>query len=282
MRKDSKINKAAELLVQAITRQVEKKEKVAIPFSGSLDSSLVAFVTLKYTNTDVQLYTIGYPDCYDFEIARKSADKIWINKTATTNSNTGNYVSNYMPKRTHTKPISHIFITLTDEMVERNYEEYVQLTNDENKVSISYTLPFFILLKHIGESNILTGHGADTLCGGFHKYLKSNTLKKDITHNYVHFLNMLPKREFIIGKHLNKKILIPFTDTALSDHILSLPDNFLIRNGERKWILKKVAEELDLPREIINLPKKAFQYSSGIQKTLRKTYEKPRKENHGH
>ncbi|RLG03793.1 MAG: asparagine synthetase B, partial [Thaumarchaeota archaeon] len=43
-------------------------------------------------------------------------------------------------------------------------------------------------------------------------------------------------------------------------------------NGKivRKWVLRKAAERLGVPVEIVQRSKKAAQYSSGIQKKLKK------------
>ena len=44
-------------------------------------------------------------------------------------------------------------------------------------------------------------------------------------------------------------------------------------NGKivRKWILREAAERLGVPAEIVQRSKKAAQYSSGIQKKLKRT-----------
>ena len=38
----------------------------------------------------------------------------------------------------------------------------------------------------------------------------------------------------------------------------------------RKWILRRAAEILGVPGKVLERPKKAAQYSSGIQRRLRK------------
>jgi asparagine synthase (glutamine-hydrolysing) len=50
---------------------------------------------------------------------------------------------------------------------------------------------------------------------------------------------------------------------------LSIPVSFKIRDGERKAVLRRAAGLLGVPEELSNAPKKAAQYSSGIQKILR-------------
>jgi asparagine synthase (glutamine-hydrolysing) len=51
---------------------------------------------------------------------------------------------------------------------------------------------------------------------------------------------------------------------------LEVPVSFKIKNGERKHILKKMANRKGLPNEITHKNKKAIQYSSGVDKTLRR------------
>ena len=43
----------------------------------------------------------------------------------------------------------------------------------------------------------------------------------------------------------------------------------------RKWVLRRAAEELGLPEKLLERPKKAAQYSSGILKMLRKLLKEP-------
>lgn len=51
----------------------------------------------------------------------------------------------------------------------------------------------------------------------------------------------------------------PFLDSDLWEYVMSLPDRFRIRNGETKYVLKKVAERY-LPRDVIYRQKEGFVY----------------------
>lgn len=242
-------DKIKSTLISTIQTQLLGTDSLAIAFSGSLDSSLVTYIVLRYTIVKPHLYTIGYPDCYDFIVAKKSYECLNMHNN-----------------------LEHTFITLTDDIVEEKLSQYQKLTNDIDKVSISFTLPFFILLERISENVIMTGHGADTLFGGFHKYLKSKKLKVKIKKEYKNFKTLLPTRELLIAKHFDKKLLLPFVEDKLSEEVMKMPDKLFIKGEERKFILRQVAGDLDLPKQIINRPKKAFQYSTGIIKTLKKIW----------
>ena len=48
--------------------------KISVAFSGGLDSTLVAFISKKYT--DVELIAVGIADSYDLKAAKSAADLI--------------------------------------------------------------------------------------------------------------------------------------------------------------------------------------------------------------
>lgn len=243
MSQKNAIQKIEAILINKIRTKVPSY--VAIPFSGSLDSSLVALLVKHHTNIKPTLYTIGFPNCYDFNKSKKSAKLLQLKVR---------------------------YVTLDNKILKRNLIEYLQLISDTDKVSISYTLPLYILLKEIKEKYIVTGHGADTLFGGFYKYLKvhKSKLKDKIKKGYLEFLDEIPKRELKIARKFNKELILPFANKTLADFVLTLPSDYFIRNGERKYLLRQVAKGLGMPEELIYLPKKAIQYSTGIMKRLQK------------
>ncbi|MBN2015869.1 hypothetical protein JW766_03470 [Candidatus Dojkabacteria bacterium] len=246
MNENKTIQDVKNILTSIIQKELNNVPEVAIPFSGSLDSSLVAFIVKNYTNCKIKLYTIGFPGCYDFKQSTTSATHLSLKR-----------------RLTH--------IQLQQSKIAKDLKEYMLLTGDKDKVSISYSLPFFILVKNIPEEYIITGHGADTLFGGFYKYLGVKGVKIKIKSCYKEFLLMLKKREYKMAKYFSKNLILPFANDELAEFVLDIPDDLFIRNGIRKYILRKVAEALGLHQSIVKAPKKALQYSSGMMKELRKT-----------
>jgi len=61
---------------------------------------------------------------------------------------------------------------------------------------------------------------------------------------------------------------LPFDSRELAELAASIPTSFLIRGGARKAVLRRAAVILGVPEEIAGTPKKAAQYSSGVQKLV--------------
>ena len=61
----------------------------------------------------------------------------------------------------------------------------------------------------------------------------------------------------------------PFAEKEVVNLGKSIPVSFKIRRGVRKAVLREAAVVLGVPGELVNAPKKAAQYSSGIQRLTR-------------
>jgi len=76
----------------------------------------------------------------------------------------------------------------------------------------------------------------------------------------------------ICGFH-DVELRLPFAAYAIVDFALSLPLELKIErkaDSLRKLVLRKVAENMGLPAAIAKKPKKAVQYSTGINDALKK------------
>src|SRR6266699_827023 len=66
----------------------------------------------------------------------------------------------------------------------------------------------------------------------------------------------------------------PFAYLPLVEYVLKLPVSLRVNlaNGKviRKYVLRKLAAHMNLPESVVDRPKKAVQYSSGVQKVLLK------------
>ena len=51
---------------------------------------------------------------------------------------------------------------------------------------------------------------------------------------------------------------------------LSIPEEYKIKDGIRKYVLREVGKSLGLPDKIVMRKKKAAQYSSGMMRAMKK------------
>jgi asparagine synthase (glutamine-hydrolysing) len=54
------------------------------------------------------------------------------------------------------------------------------------------------------------------------------------------------------------EIRAPFLDHVFAEWVVGLPPNWKLRNGQQKYMLKKLAERVGVPREVLYRPKRGF------------------------
>ncbi len=85
-------------------------------------------------------------------------------------------------------------------------------------------------------------------------------------------------RDQAIASANSLELMAPFLDPDLVEYALKIPSELKIRNGTRKFILREVARKRGLPDFIVNREKKAIQYSTGVDKVLRKIAKRENKD----
>jgi len=150
-----------------------------------------------------------------------------------------------------------------------------------NVMKIGVGMPAYIAAEMAHEDGLkvmLSGHGADELFGGYNRYLKlyeekgelaNEDLKKDILNLY--HVNL--QRDDAVTMANSIELRVPYLDLDIINTAINIPMKYKISGKEdnlRKCILREAGAELGVPAEIVNRPKKAAQYGSGIHKMLKK------------
>jgi asparagine synthase (glutamine-hydrolysing) len=128
-------------------------------------------------------------------------------------------------------------------------------------------------------SVILTGSGAEELFAGYDRhwqcFLKGGDLKKMLSDELKALYSKDLKNAEFIASANHCELRYPFLDMRVIELATSLkPELNLSKQGEKKRALKAVSRELGLPEDVIERPKKAMQYGSGIHKMLLKARRK--------
>ncbi|MFB0557912.1 MAG: asparagine synthase-related protein [Candidatus Bathyarchaeia archaeon] len=251
------MKEAREELDRVLTRTVRARcrglSRVALGFSGGIDSSLLAHY-LDEVGVIVGLICVGMEDSTDFGAAELSADSLGL-------------------------PIRLKSFTLED--VEEDLDTVLWSIEEPDPMKVGVALPLHWAARSAAESGnrvFFTGNGSDELFGGYHRYAKEYSrigegvgeiMFNDIADS--HEVNFARDQKICSDEGL--ELRLPFADMNVIEFGLSLPLELKLpsdHRSPRKLILRTLARKLGLPKEITSKRKKAVQYSTGVHKALRR------------
>ena len=119
-----------------------------------------------------------------------------------------------------------------------------------------------------GAGMMLLGQMADELFGGYAKYAEAPEGAQSLMRKDLEEYPGRGRLRDIAACSRWVEARFPFEDPRVVEFGLSLPLDYKIRRGTRKAVLRRAAEILGVPPELAGADKKAAQYSSGIQKLL--------------
>lgn len=260
--KPATMPKAAETLQKLLERSVRLRvwgaREVAVAFSGGLDSSVVAFLAKK-CNVDVRLIHVSLENQRETEAAKRAADAL------------------NLPLQVH-------LFRKTD--VEKVVAIVVELIEESDPIKTSIGVPFYWTAEKAAEAEIkvlLAGQGADELFGGYQRYVSEyllhgvDAVRKNMFDDVVRVHEINLERDVKICRFHGVELRLPFASYPLAEFALALPSELKIerdRGSLRKLVLRKAAKNMGLPYSITEKPKKAVQYSTGINLALKKLAKK--------
>jgi len=241
------------LLIGSMRKRVSDIKKVAVAFSGGLDSSVIA-VLAKLCEIEVQLISVGLADQEEIQYAKKAAKAL------------------DMPHHVQTYGIEHVKEVLP---------QVLWLTEQPNIVNAGIAIPLYWAAKIASQLKccvMLAGQGGDELFGGYQRYLTKcrqsiASVNEAMYHDVACSYETNFQRDNSICAFHKVELRLPFVDSKVIQYALSLPVKLKIASAEdllRKRVLRKVAQNLKLPSFIVNRRKKAIQYATGVDKALRK------------
>jgi asparagine synthase (glutamine-hydrolysing) len=234
-------------------------EDYAIAFSGGLDSTLVAYAA-KENGLRPELITVGLKGQAELEHARQVANQLGLEIT--------------------------VRELLQSEIIDR-LGEVVETVESTDSTLVGHSVPLFYVCEvaeEMGMAHLLVGQLSDELFAGYGRFeelaLKRHFLEanKEVLRSVLAAAtnDFEPGDKLAVSHRL--ELQSPFAYLPLVDYALSIPISQklrLIDNGVvRKYVLRKLAASWKLPESVVNRPKKAVQYSSGVQKVLLKEAKK--------
>jgi asparagine synthase (glutamine-hydrolysing) len=252
MRKKTELKKTVKKLDSYITKAVEVRceglNRVALGFSGGIDSSILAHY-LASIGLKVELICVGMSESKWFDVAQSSADYLGLPLQ----------IEKYNNKD-----------------LEKDLDAVLWSVEKANPIQVSIAFPLFWASRKAtisGNAVFFSGSGS-----GYHRYVKEyisngekvrETMFQDVKNSYI--FNY--ERDYKICMDQGIQLMLPYADLNLIQFSLSLPTEYLLSEvigAPRKIILRKLAKNIGFPPEMAYLPKKALQYSTGVNKALRK------------
>jgi asparagine synthase (glutamine-hydrolysing) len=224
-------------LEESMSASVEKD--AAVLFSGGIDSALLASLS------DVPVITCGMEGSPDIAFSQEAArllDK------------------------------DHIQIPVGPQEIEKALPAVLGILEQKSLMHIEIGLLIYFICREWGGNILISGQGADELFGGYHKHeraYREGRLVREVMNRDFHALEYGLERDGYIAERFQKKIRYPYLDHTVIEKALGIPTDLLFE-PQRKAFLRKIADLLSLPPEIVERPKKALQYGSGFHKIIKK------------
>jgi len=249
------------LLEESIRRRTHGVKQVAVAFSGGLDSSLVAYLASKF-GVKVNLLHVSMENQAETEEAIAASDQL------------------NLPLQVH---------LFKDSDVENTLPKAVALIEEADSIKASVGLPFYWAAEEAAEAGfkvMLAGQGADELFGGYQRYVTeyckggSDAVHKTMFNDVVRIHESNLERDLKITRFYDVELRLPFASYELAEFALSLPIECKMEQKPdtlRKLVLRKVALNVGLPASVVDKPKKAVQYSTGINDAIKRVAKKHEK-----
>ena len=249
------------LLEQSVRMRVMGVKDVAVAFSGGLDSSIVACFAKK-CGANVHLVHVSLKNRPETEEAKKAADDL------------------NLPLQVH---------LFTEIDVEKVIAKVVELIEEPNPVKASIGVPFYWTAEKTAKTGfqaLLAGQGADELFGGYQRYVNEyltfgeEKVRKTMFNDVIKLYESNIERDEKICIFHDVELRLPFASFQIAKFALNLPMELKIEktvDSLRKLVLRKVAENMGLSKSISDKPKRAMQYSTGINDALKKIAKKQKR-----
>ena len=238
-------------LYNAVSENVPE-DKIAVAFSGGVDSSLLAKICQDF-GKQVVVVTVGFPGSHDIEFAKGIASKMGL-ECRTLEIDYGDF--------------------------QENLHRVRQTIKCENTSHIENCIAYFYICKLANQNGldiVLSANGCDELFCGYDGYRRAYSggeaaIMKLMDEKIANEFALMAEISTVAGQFgvmvrqpfLSSKF-IKFANTIPVDQKIKGPDDMT-----RKHILRQSALSIGVPEESATKPKKALQYGSSIHKYFKK------------
>ena len=234
-----------QLLHLAIDKRIPAK-KFGLLFSGGVDSTYLAnYLTKK--RYDFTCYTTvleSETEPQDLIYAKKAAKELGLKL------------------RIKTIKLSEIPYYL---------QKIVPLIEDSNVTKVGVALTFYLACEMAREDGckvIFSGLGSEEIFAGYERHKHSTNINQECLSGLLKLYERDLYRDDVITMDNQLELRLPFLDSVLASYSLTIPGKYKISNEATKLILRDIAFEEGISKELAYRKKAAAQYGSRMNNAL--------------
>jgi asparagine synthase (glutamine-hydrolysing) len=241
-------------VARSIKRITHFNGKIAVAFSGGLDSALTAAMA-KQAGVELEAVSVGLPGSQELCTVERFAKELGIPITVE---------------------------TFTPDSLEEYIRRVIWLIEEPNLMKVSVAIPLHwaaMVAARRGCGLMLCGQGSDELYGGYYKYARTldnrgrGALAAELYRSVIESSEVNYERDDQATSPFPIELRTPFADPDLIRFSLTIPLEFKVKEGNdltRKWVLRNVAKMIGVPDDMVWRRKKAIQHGTGVENAIRK------------
>lgn len=234
-----------QLLIDSIDKRVSGISEAALLFSGGVDSSLVAL--LLKDRVKLRCYCAGTKQSHDWEHSVKSAELLGVELTR---------------------------VEFGLEEVRSELPKIAKAIDSTNVMKVGVAFPLWMCCKEASETAVFFGMGTEELFAGYERHRKLlpdyKAIEEECLKGVLGAWERDLTRDIGVCNYWKKEAFFPYFDKEFVEEAMAIPAEQKINEENNKLVLRELAVELGLPKEIAFHPKKAAQYGSHSDKLIRK------------
>jgi asparagine synthase (glutamine-hydrolysing) len=115
---------------------------------------------------------------------------------------------------------------------------------------------------------VFSGLGSEEIFAGYQRHEQARNVNRECLQGLSMMWERDTYRDYTLSKHFKIKLKLPFLDDKLVRYALNIPGKHKINKEYKKIILRKIAEQIGVQKNVAWRKKKAAQYGSQSDKVL--------------